>query len=120
MITQMDHLPGHVLGFTASGTITADDYESVLIPAIEAMLQTSDSVRLLYHIDPGCAGFELAAMWDDAKLGMKHFTAWERVAVVSENAWLRSAVKLMGFAMPGHVRVFDEDELAEATEWVAA
>ena len=37
MIEKIPDLPDSVLGFTAKGTVTEDDYESVIIPAVEAM-----------------------------------------------------------------------------------
>jgi hypothetical protein len=48
------------------------------------------------------------------KLGLKHLSGWERMAVVSDVEWIRAAVKIFGLAMPGHVRVFHHSELAEA------
>jgi hypothetical protein len=58
-------------------------------------------------------------MWDDAKLGMKHLTGWEKMALVSDVEWIRRAVKIFGLAIPGHIRVFHNSELAEAKRWVA-
>ncbi len=57
-------------------------------------------------------------MWDDTKLGLKHLAGWERMAVVSDVEWLRAAVKIFRLAIPGHIRVFHDHELAEATRWI--
>ena len=118
MIKEVPDLPGNVIGFTASGTVTAEDYESVLIPAVEAKLAEQKMIRLLYHLGPDFSGYKMAAMWEDAKIGLRHFTAWERIAVVTDVDWIRSSVKVFGFAVPGHVRVFKNDELAEAKGWL--
>jgi len=118
MVEQIPNLPGNVLGFTAKGTVTASDYESVIIPAVEALFSRQDKVRFLYHLGEECSGFEAAAMWDDAKLGLKHLAGWERLAVVSDIEWIRVAIKVFGLAIPGHVRVFHNRELAEAKRWV--
>ena len=118
MVEQIPDLPNNVLGFTAKGTVTANDYESVIIPAVEALFSRQSRVRFLYHLGEDFSGFEAAAMWDDAKLGMKHLGGWERMAVVSDVEWIRAAVKVFGVAIPGHVRVFHNAELAEATRWI--
>jgi hypothetical protein len=52
-------------------------------------------------------------------LGLKHLTGWERMAVVSDIEWIRAAIKIFGFVIPGHVRVFHNNELAEATRWIS-
>ena len=119
MVEKIPGLPDNVIGFTAKGTVTATDYESVIIPAVEELFSRQSKVRFLYHLGEDFSGFEAAAMWDDTKLGLRHLGGWERMAVVSDVEWIRTAVKVFGLAIPGHVRVFHNRELAEATRWVA-
>jgi SpoIIAA-like len=118
MVEQLPGFPDNVLAFTARGMVTADDYESVIIPAVEGMFSRQSKVRFLYHLGDDFSGFEAAAAWDDAKLGMKHIAGWEKIAVVSNVEWIRDAVKVFGLMMPGHVRVFHNRELADATQWI--
>jgi len=119
MVEQIPGLPDNVLGFSAKGKVTASDYESVIIPAVEAMFSRRSKVRFLYHLGEEFLGFEAAAMWDDTKLGLTHISGWERMAVVSDVEWIRAAIKIFGLAIPGHVRVFHNSELANAKRWVA-
>ena len=119
MLERMQDLPDGVLGFEAKGEVTGADYESVLIPAVEEMLAQQESVRFLYYLGNDFTGFDAKAMWDDATVGLQHFTAWERVAVVTDIGWIRTAVKAFGFVMPGHVKVFGNSELAEARQWLS-
>lgn len=118
MVEQIPGLPDNVLGFTAKGTVTARDYESVIIPAVETLHAQHSKVRFLYHLGDEFSGIEPAAVWDDTKLGIKHLTGWERMAIVTDVEWIRGAVRVFGLAMPGNVRVFHNRELAEATRWV--
>lgn len=119
MIERMADLPDSVLGFAAKGKVTAADYEAVLIPAVEARFAQQDKVRLLYHLGADFDGFEPGAMWDDAKLGFRHLTGWERVAVVSDIEWIRIALRVFGVVIPGKLRVFHNTELDEAKRWIA-
>lgn len=120
MIVRITDLPANVLGLTATGTVTAHDYESVVMPAVESLFATHKKVSFLYHIGAGFTGFEAAAMWDDAKVGMKHLAGWDKIAVVSDVEWIRAALKVFGLAMHGRVRAFHDRELAEAKRWVSA
>lgn len=120
MIKKVTDLPDNVIGFSASGLVTAQDYERVIIPIVEAKLGNYQKIRLLYHLGSEFAGFEMGALWDDAKIGLQHLTEWERIAVVTDNDWLRSAIKVLGFIIPGQVRVFANDQLAEAKVWLCA
>jgi hypothetical protein len=118
MVEPIPDLPDNVLGFRAKGTVTATDYETVIIPAVEAMFERRGKVRFLYELGRDFSGFEAAAMWDDAKLGLKHLSGWERMAVVSDVEWIRAGVKVFALAMPGDVRVFHTGELADAIAWI--
>lgn len=118
MVEQITDLPDNVLGFAAKGKVTASDYESFIIPAVEALFSRQGKVRFLYHLGEDFSGFEAAAMWDDTKLGLKHLGGWERMAVVSDVEWVRAAVKIFGLAIPGEIRVFHNSELGEAKRWI--
>lgn len=119
MLTLMDDLPDNVLGVSASGKITGADYEKVMIPAVEKKLKTNKKIRLLYHLGKQFTGFDLPAMMDDAKLGMKHFFAWDRVAFVSDHEVINIVAKFFGYMMPCEVRVFNNSNLEEAKKWLA-
>jgi hypothetical protein len=119
MIEKIPDLPANVLGFSATGTVTANDYESVIIPAVDEVFSRQGKVRFLYQLGEKFKGFEAGAAWDDTKLGLRHLTGWERVALVSDVEWIRMAMKVFGLAIPGHLRVFHNAELTEAKRWVA-
>ncbi|MBT0653436.1 STAS/SEC14 domain-containing protein [Geomobilimonas luticola] len=118
MLERIQGLPDNVLGFEAKGEVTGADYESVLIPAVEKMLAQRKNIRFLYHLGNEFTGFNAKAMWDDAKVGLQHLSAWERVAVVTDVEWIRVAMKAFGFVMPGKLRAFGNDELVEARRWL--
>ncbi|RII27164.1 MAG: hypothetical protein CXR31_07885 [Geobacter sp.] len=118
MLERIQGLPENVLGFEAKGEVTGADYESVLIPAVEKMLAQRKSIRFLYHLGNEFTGFNAKAMWDDAKVGLQHLAAWERVAVVTDVEWIRVAMKAFGFVLSGKLRVFGNNELMEARRWL--
>ena len=120
MIDRLPNLPDGVLGFTASGQVTANDYEAVVIPAIESQIKERGTVRLLYQIGPAFKGFTAGAMWDDAKVGMKHLKAWEKIAVVTDVDWISGAIGIFRYAMPCPVKVFSSRQYAEAVDWITA
>jgi hypothetical protein len=120
MIEMISGLPATVLGFSAKGKVTAEDYETVIIPAVEARFAHQKKLRLLYYIGEEAEGFEAAAMWDDTKLGMKHITGWERIAIVTDIEWMRVAMKVFAFGIPGEIRIFHNRELAHAVRWIGA
>ena len=120
MIRSIPDLPGNVVGFIASGHVTSEDYERVLIPAVEAALQEHERIRMLYQVAADFDGFAPGAVWDDVRMGMGHFTAWDRIAVVTDVDWIRGSTRLFAFIMPCPVRLFANADMDEATRWIVA
>jgi hypothetical protein len=120
MLDMIPALPDNVLGFIAKGDVTADDYNDVLEPAIEEARKKHDKLRLLYVLGKDFTGYSGGAMWEDGKLGMSHLTGWEKVALVSDEPWIRHTVDVLGYLIPGKVRTFSVAEEADASEWVTS
>ena len=118
MIELIQGVPDNVIAFNATGKVTGDDYENVLIPAMEAALETHDKVRALGQFGPEFEGYEAEAMWDDTKVGMKHYTSWEKIAIVTDVEWMIRSVKVFGFLVPGEIKLFGNDQQDEAKAWV--
>ena len=120
MIESIPHLPGHVIGFTASGKVTGSDYESTIIPTVEEALKSHLEINLIYHLGPDFTGFDAAAVWDDTKLGLSHITSWNRIAVVTDVSWIGTGVRTAGFLMPCEVKLYPNKELQNALDWVSS
>lgn len=120
MIAQIEGLPAGTLGFRAHGQVTAADYENVIVPDVEAAFALNRKLRLLYVTAEDFTGFDVGAMWDDAKLGARHFSSWDRVALVTDVPWLRATATAFGFAIPAQFRLFRSAEVEEATQWITS
>lgn len=118
MIEQIKGMPAGTVGFRAIGKVTAEDYENVLVPDVEAVFALNGALRMLYHLGPAFEGFELGAMWDDAKPGLRHLDGWGRVAVVTDVAWVRTMVSAAGFMAPARVELFHDAEFDAAVAWI--
>jgi hypothetical protein len=115
-------LPEGIVGVEAEGKVTAEDYERVLIPAVEAAREASaeGKVRVLYVLGREFPDYTAGAAWEDTKLGLGHLRSWERIAIVGDSEWLRHAIHGLGWLLPGEVKTFGTDELDRAREWVTS
>jgi hypothetical protein len=122
MLTLIEDPPDGVVGIEAHDKVTAEDYERVLVPAVEAARATSGDgrVRLLYVLGHEFPDYTAGAAWEDAKLGIGHLRSWERIAIVGDADWLRHAIHGLGWLMPGEIEVFGLQELDRAREWVSS
>ena len=124
MIEPIPDLPAGVLGFRFSGHVEKDEYLQVLSPALKALLDRGEKVRLAIVIDDGFERFEAGAMWEDLKFGfgsgITHLSSWEKMALVSDADWVRHAMGFLGWMVPGEARVFPLADLEDAKAWLAA
>lgn len=118
MIEIIDDLPDNVVGILAKGEVTRKDYLEVVIPAVDKSLKRNSKVRLYYQLGSEFFGIDFGAEWEDIKIGFEHLSKWERVAVVTDVAWISHAMNAFRFLMPGEVRVFTTGQTSEAREWI--
>jgi hypothetical protein len=119
MLKIINDLPEYILGIEGEGEVTGSDYETVLIPAVEEKLKTSKKISLLYHLGNNFTGFDMKAMIDDAAIGMKHLSSWDRIALVSDHQVINIFAKFFGYFLSGEVRVFQDAELEKAKKWIS-
>jgi hypothetical protein len=120
MIQFIEGAPEGVLAFEAVGEVDAEDYEDVLMPAIEEALEGGDNLRFVFEIGAEFDRFTASAEWHDMTLGFAHLTDWQRCAVVTDLEWVEHGAKAFGWLMGGRLRAFHVDELRTALEWAAS
>lgn len=122
MLELIQGLPRGVVGVEARGKITTEDYERTLIPAVETARAASANgkVRILYVLGHDVPDYSAGAAWEDTKLGLGHLRAWERIALVTDAAWLHHAIHGLGWMIPGDVKAFTLEDVDEARAWVTS
>jgi len=116
MMELMKGLPDNVLGIIGIGTITEEDYDTVLIPAMKDKLQKHKKIRILYQLNKDFVHYALDAYLEDAKVTW-HTLSFEKVAVVSDVHWINDSVNVYGLIIPVQVKVFSNSELDKAKAW---
>ena len=105
MIRILPDMPPGVLGLEAVDDVEKDDYEDVIVPAVEAAIAEHGKVRLVYVLGPEFDDYEGEAVWEDLKLGAQHPASFERMAIVTDARWAGAAIKVFSVLWPGQARV---------------
>ncbi len=116
MIELIDGLPRHVVGIRVTGRVSKAEFREVLAPAIAGSLRWRRSIRLYYELGSRFPG----SGWDDLDLGFENASRCERIAIVTDIAWVRLTVKAIRFLIPGEIRVFDTTAADDARAWITA
>ena len=120
MLQYINDLPSHVVGIRATGEVTKDDMEKVLIPRIDELVARQGEINYLLVLQTDVGNFTLSAWWDDLKLGLKNFTKWNKIAVVTDQKGVEWFSDVFRFFVPGKSKGFALNELDEAVAWISA
>lgn len=92
-------------------------------PTIEDMLNT-DEIRIVEVIADDYEGFGPGGLFEDLKIALgtvlPHHSAFKRISVVSDKAWVTHTIQALSWMIPGELAVFARDELDKAKVWAAA
>jgi hypothetical protein len=120
MFKRIPSAPPGIIAFDAEGKITDSDYKTILVPAVEAAIKEHGKARILVRFGPEFETYTAHAMLDDAVFGTAHYTAFERIAMVTDIGWLANSMRFFAPFIPGKMRVFPLASLDEAMAWTAA
>jgi hypothetical protein len=120
VIRLLDGMPPGVLGLEAIDDVEREDYQNVVVPAINAAIAEHGKVRLVYVLGPQFDEYEGEAVWEDLKLGARQPASFERIAVVTDAHWAGPALKIFSLLWPGQARAFPLAEVEAAKRWASA
>jgi hypothetical protein len=120
MLQRIENLPREIWGVRAIGKVSKSDYDSTMLPELDAARRDGHRLRLLYQFGSEFEGFTAGGAWEDARLGVQYLRLFERCAVVTDIDWIRTATKAAAAIMPCPVKVFANGEWNEAVAWLSA
>lgn len=118
MIEHIADLEGGVVGISAIGQFTIEDYTALLEPELDGIAARHEKLRLLLFLGPQFSGFGEGA-WSDLTDQIRH-THFHKGAVVTDDGHIRAGLNVLKWVLHGDVRTFQNDEYDEAVHWVAS
>jgi hypothetical protein len=119
MLRTIDDMPTGTVGFEAVGEVEDDDWERTVEPVLRREMAAGHKLRLLYLLGPRSREVEGDAMSADVGFRARHASSFERVAVVSDEDWMRPGLRALSFLLPGKAKGFPVRDLPAAKTWLA-
>jgi hypothetical protein len=120
MLERIANLPEGVWGLRATGKVSREDYDRVVLPLLEEARGHGTRIRFLYQVGPEFTGFTPGAAWEDFRIGFQYLRLFERCAVVSDIDWVRITTRGVAPLMPCPVKVFGHDGFQQALDWLTS
>lgn len=118
MIKIMPESKGRMLAVRASGKLTEKDYVETWIPALQKIIEEYNSANALLYMDETFDGWELKAMWEDTKFGFAHRNDFKKIAIVGGPSWVEWGSKIASALVNCDLKIYNQEELGEALNWV--
>lgn len=115
MIQKLKNIPVNMIGFEVEQSVTRQEFDSFIMPEIEALIGRIDQLNLLLVYNGGFENFNVGLWLSEAMERLHYMTKWKQVAVISDTEVVHSLVDLFPCIMPGEFRAFNKTELTEAT-----
>jgi hypothetical protein len=117
MIQVLD-APENVVAFRALGEVTKDDYQSIMAPAVQKLVERINEINFLFLIDTDLENFTAAAWMQDAMIGLKNLGKWNRAAIVTDSERAITFTNGFSYFVPGEFRGYKKESYQEAMNWV--
>ncbi|OCK51769.1 hypothetical protein BA768_03405 [Chryseobacterium sp. CBo1] len=117
MITIINDAPENVAAFNATGDITKEDFENLVIPYVKSKVEQFDELNYLLYLDTDLSNFTMGAWLQDALLGLKNLSKWNRCAIVTDKEGVQNFTDIFSVLMPGEFKSFPKENLYNALYW---
>jgi len=122
MLTMLDISSENVVALRADGTLDEGDVARIA-DALDDALAAHERIRVYFETGE-VLGITPRGLWEDIRYGVRRFrdlaSRIERVALVTDKAWLRTLAELEGKLFPAvEERAFPLADREEALGWIA-
>lgn len=118
MIEQIKNLPDNMVGFRASGEVTQDDFD-IVHKKVGQLVEKTGKLNYMLYLENSPADFSFGAWMQDALLGIKNITKWNRAAIISDSETVDKFTTVFSKIMPGEFKVFQKNDLERAIDWTS-
>lgn len=117
MITIIPEAPENFAAFNATGEVTKEDFENLVIPRVKQKVDQFNELNYLLYLDTDLDNFTMGAWLQDALLGLKNLTKWNRTAIVTDKEGVQNFTDIFSVLMPGEFKSFPKGNLYNALYW---
>jgi len=119
MIEILKDMPSNVVGFRALGIVTKEDYQNIVTPEVDRLVTRTNALNFLLVLDTEIENFTVGAWVQDALIGLKNLTKWNRSAIVTDSDSVINFTNGLSYLVPGEFMGFKKENYEAALSWVA-
>jgi hypothetical protein len=119
MVELLKEFPSHVAAYRAWGKVHSEEYEQVVMNRVNEVAEQYGRINFLVRLETDMDNYSLGALTNYLKISFEHFSKWNRMAIVSDEDWVRKAYDALSHIVPGEIRGYRLKEYEKARQWVS-
>lgn len=119
MIEKINDVPDNMVAFRAMGSVSQHDFTNLVIPEVEKLVSRTGKLNYMLVLDTSPKEFTVGAWLQDAFLGIKNITKWNRAAIITDSEGIQKFTDVFSALMPGDFRGFNKADIDRAIDWVS-
>ncbi|MDM8176486.1 MULTISPECIES: STAS/SEC14 domain-containing protein [Olivibacter] len=120
MLALMDNFPPHVVAYRAQGKVNGEEYKEIVVQRIAEVAKAYPQINFIVLLETGFEDYSLQALLEYIKVSFEHFSKWNRMAIVSDQQWVRKIYDILSPLVHGEIRTYRLEDQQIACEWVSA
>jgi hypothetical protein len=119
MVELLKGFPPHVAAYRAEGKVNKEEYEQVVMARVDQVAREHGKINFLVLLETDFENYSGGAFLDYLKVSFEHFTKWNRMAIVTDERWVRKAYDMLSPLVHGVINGYELKQLEEAKQWVS-
>ena len=120
MVSLLNDFPPYVAAYVARGIVHQEEYERIVMARVDKVAGKFGKINFLVRLETDLQDYTLPAFLDYLKVSFEHFSKWNRMAIVSDQRWVRVAYEMLSPLVHGTIKSYELRDFEAAKEWVSA
>ena len=119
MVELLKDFPPHVAAYRAWGAVSKEEYEKVVMARVDEVAMQFGKINFLVRLETDIDNYSIGAFFEYLKVSFEHFSKWTRMAIVTDQRWVRRAYELLSHIVHGEIRSYELKDFETAKAWVS-
>lgn len=118
---EVDMIPGtNIVEMSIKGSATVEEFDAAL-DVFNRAIAEHGSIKVLERVGKlDTPPIPWSRLWDDIKFGFEHLGDITHVAVVADQSWISSWIKVLNPLLKADIRSFKTADIEQARAWLSA
>jgi len=120
MVQLLSSFPKYVVAYRAQGQINDDEYQHIVMTRVKEVAEQFGAINFLVLLETDIGNYKFEAFLNYLKVSFEHFSKWNRMAIVSDQGWVRVAYRVLSPLVHGEIKAYEIKDFETAKAWVSS